>query len=523
MNRRSFFSMLTHGSTFRTEHEGDTPRPVITAGLEAYSQPLSRSDASHLLRRLTFAPTHGVLSQIVGKSAEEAVDMLLGDGKEPDPTSPGKWVDEAQEDPYNVDIVTRNSIEAIWKNNFARLQEWWVEIMRSEALPAREKLTLLWSGHFTSEFTYDLGYIPPQLLYRQNLMLRKNRLSNLKTFAEEVTVDAAMLVYLGGVLNVKGKPNENYGRELMELFTCGIGWYTEGDVKEAARILTGWKASLYSDAPAPNGLFNSYFSSKDHDIGAKQYMGQSIPARDDTTNTEFLVRSQEIGGLLNILFTERADAVGTYIANKLYRYFVYSNPSESDAAIISALRDLFKQNDFQLRPVLKALLSSAHFFDAANRGAQIKTPAEYVVGLGRQLDIRLSGAAASMKLMEQEIMDPPNVSGWEGYRSWISTKTYPQRTKFARDLITSLTDAQAVVLIKQFPDYTDVNKLVTAMTEYYLPMPVSQARHDNYVKILLNNAPDYEWGNILKDAAACGTRFRGFLNALVKAPDFHLC
>ena len=523
MDRRYFLNFLTAGSSFRTQTSESATRAEITAGLAPYATQLTLDDAYHLLRRYTFAPTKSVADQLVGKTADTAVDMLLGTGSEADPTSPGSWVDIAQENPATVDIVTRGGIESTWKTNFGKLQNWWIDLMRSEAFPATEKLTLFWSGHFTSEFTFDEAFLPPQVLYRQNLMLRKNRLSDLMSFIEEVTLDAGMLVYLGGVLNVKGKPNENYAREVMELFSCGIGWYTEGDIREASRVLTGWKSSLYSDSPAKNGLFNSYFEPRDHDIGAKQYMGQSIPARDDTTNTEFLVRTEEIRKMISILFEYRTDAIAKYISRKLYRYFVYSSPSGSDEAIISEMANIFMQNNFQVRPLLKALLSSQHFFDTANRGVQIKTPAEYVVGFARQLGVSLTTGSAAMGLLEQVLMDPPNVAGWTGYRTWISTKTFPQRMKYAKDLITALSDAQIQTFIKQFPNYNDVNKIVDAMTAYFLPVAVSTSRHDYYVNILINNGQPYEWTSIVNDVATCSVRVRNFLNAIVKAPDFHLC
>ncbi|MBL7975023.1 MAG: DUF1800 domain-containing protein [Candidatus Kapabacteria bacterium] len=523
MNRRSFFSMLTHGSTFRTENDTGGNRTQAVEGLDQHTTPLTRAEAFHLLRRITFAPTLPLINQIVGKTASEALEIILGTGNEPAPTSPGTWVDQAQENPAGVDIVTKGSIESTWKSNFAKLQNWWIEQMRTEQFPAQEKLTLFWSGHFTSEFTFDLGYIPPQLLYRQNLLLRKNRIGDFRQFLEDVTLDAAMLVYLGGNLNEKGKPNENYGREMMELFSCGISWYTEGDVKEAARVLTGWKASQFSDDVAKNGLFNAYFEPSKHDVGAKQFMGQTIAGRDDTINTEFLVRTEEIRGIINILFNERANPIGNFMMRKLYRYFVYSNPGTSDVTIIEALRESFKNNQFQIRPVVKELLTSKHFFDKANIGVQIKTPAEFVVGLARQLNIPLTTGAASMALMEQTLIDPPNVAGWDGYRTWISTKTFPQRITFANAVIKTLTDAQATAFVKQFDTYTDINKFVSGLTEYFLPVAVGQARLDYYKKILLSNGPDYEWANIIANAATLNTRLQATLRALAKAPDFHLC
>ncbi|MCX7930024.1 MAG: DUF1800 domain-containing protein [Chlorobi bacterium] len=515
MNRRAFLALARTGPA-RTA--------VPTASIAPYQQPLTRDDALHLLRRTTFGPTLELVEQLVGKSAEEAVALLLGNSaSEPPVPSPGQWVNQAQEDPRGVDIVTRGQIEATWQSNFRNLQQWWIDLMRTEKFPAREKLTLFWSGHFTTEFTYDLGYIPPQVLYRQNLMLRRMRLSNFRSFLEEVTLDCAMLEYLGGTLNVAGKPNENYAREMMELYSTGIGWYTEGDVKEAARVLTGWKASLYSDAPAPNGLFNTWFKPSDHDIGAKQFLGLSIPARDQDTNTEYLVRTGEVRRMIEILFGQRAEAIARFMVGKLYRYFVYSNPEASDAEVLAALMDIFVANDFELRPLLTTLLSSEHFFDPANRGVQIKSPADYVVGLARQMGVSLPGAADALARMEQDLIDPPDVSGWREYRTWISTKTLPQRVQYVQQLIASLADTQAQEFVRSFDRWQSVDSFVAELTRFLLPRPVGTNRLSYYTSVLLAGAPNYEWPAIVNNAQAVGTRLRALLRTIVKAPDYHLC
>lgn len=522
--RREFFSLFTRGLAERPVARGE--RMAVAGGLEPYATPLTPDDAYHLLRRVTFAPTVALAQQLTGKTANEAVELLLGDGSDDAPAPPGDWVDSWTENPANADLPTRFAIEDMWESNFAALQRWWVGLMGSETLPAREKLTLFWSGHFTSEFSYDDYFMPPQLLYRQNQLLRSLRLGGFRELAEEVTLNGAMLAYLGGELNKVGKPNENYARELLELFTTGLGWYTEGDIQEAARVLTGWRIAKFSDEPALNDRYNTYFDAPSHDIDAKQFMGESIAARTPDNNTEFLVRRDEVRELIHIIFRQRTDAAAMFICRKLYHYFVYSKPSAGDEQFIGQLAALFKQEGFAIRPVVAALLKSAHFFDEANRGVQIKTPAENLVGFPRQIGVSSTTESNSMMIaVEQNLMDPPNVAGWEGYRSWISTKTYPLRTQFARTYLQNVSDAALVALARQFADdYTDVYKITTALERYFLPRPVSQARHDNYVKVLLQNAPDYEWPEIiLNNEAGAALRLRALIGAFIKAPDFHLC
>ncbi|MBK9246837.1 MAG: DUF1800 domain-containing protein [Ignavibacteria bacterium] len=528
MNRRSFFSMLTLDSHARemAQTSGTMPeRAALSTGLEPYTKPLTMADALHLLRRLSFAPTVQLATQLVGKSADEAVELLLGTGKELPTTTPPTWIDATDENPAGADPITRSGIENKWKGYFSGLIRWWAEIMRLESSPLTEKLTLFWSGHFTSEFTFDAAYLPPAILYRQNLLIRSSRLGNFQQFAKDITLNGAMVVYLGGILNTKKSPNENYARELMELFTCGIGNYSEGDVKEAARVLTGWKVGQFNDEVARNGMFETYFNAADHDTGSKQILGRSIIARDSDTNTEFLVKSQEIDKLIDIIFEIRADAVAQFISRKLYSYFVYSNPSATDNEMIMQMATLFKQSNFEIRPLVAALFKSAHFYDDANVGVQIKTPAEYVVGIARQLGKTfVSDAGNAMTSMEQTLIDPPNVAGWEGYRRWISTKTYPNRRSFAAAMLASMNDAEVVAMAKQFPDYTDADKLATALEMFFLPKAVSAARHKFYVEeVLLQKQPVYEWAAIMNDTPTAARNIKLLLTTFIKAPDFHLC
>jgi uncharacterized protein (DUF1800 family) len=514
MNRRNFFTSFLKESP---------QRESLAAGLGEYGAPLDRQKAYHLLRRLSFAPTTAQAEELIGKTAREAVEMLLGDGSTPLPAAPGTWVDSTTENPEGADIYTEQQIKATWASNFKNLQLWWAELMRAESGVLKEKLTLFWSGHLTSEFNADEFYTIPQLLYRQNQLLRGSSLGNFKKLIVDITLDGAMLSYLGGDLNSKGKPNENYARELMELFTTGIGWYTEGDVQQAARVLTGWRASKFSDEPSPNGMYNTYFLPAAHDTDAKQFMGTTIAARDTDTNTEFLVKRDEVQKLIDILFKERDDQIARFISRKLYAFFVYSNPSKGDEAVINELADVFKGANFEIRPLLVKLLTSEHFFDEANIGVQIKTPAELIVGFARQIGVAVPDAAGALKSIEQELMDPPNVAGWTGHRSWVSTKTYPLRTQLLRSMLASATDAQLVALVKQLPEYNDADKCTRALEEFFLPKSVSAARHAAYKATLLQNAPEYEWNSIISDGNSAAQRIRALIGAFLKAPDFHLC
>jgi len=521
MNRRDLFSNLVRMSS-RDLSPVET-MPVVLAGLTERTLPLTLEDVLHLYRRVGFSATMAQAKSLVGKTAVEVVDALLGSDTEPDHPSPGAWVDVATENPAGADLQTRNAIEASWYTYHALLSNWWLGHMKADT-KAVEKLSLFWMSHWVSEFSFDAETVTlPQALYRQYKVLRKGRLGDMKQMALDVTVDNAMVWYLGGHFNESGKPNENYGRELLELFTTGIGWYTEGDVKEASRVLTGWKASRYSDEPSPNGIYNTWFAAAKHDTGAKQFMGQPIPARTADNNTEYQVKNEEVFELIKIIFEERPIELSRFIAEKFYRYFVYSSKGDVDVAFVAELATVFAASGFQLRALARALFTSERFFDQALRGVQIKTPFEFVVGVQRQLGLDAADPMSWMAKMDQNVMDPPNVAGWPGYRSWISTNTYPVRRQLTDLMIRQMTDAQAVTFIKQFDDHTDVRKFVRGVIAYLLPVSVSQAREDFYVSALMQSAPEYEWVNIIESASAAGQRLRTLITTISKAPDFQLC
>lgn len=499
--------------------------PSLQSGLEPLSGTLSYRQALHLLRRVSFSATQTQAQALVGKTAEEAVALVLdGAPNAPLPEPPaGDWINEMTENPDNADNDTRNQIHSRWRAQFAGLQSWWTAQMLNEGVTAREKIVLFWSGHFTSEFDFDDMFNPPQLLYRQNQTLRAFAFGDFRALAEEMTLDGAMLNYLGGTLNSKGAPNENYARELLELFTTGVGHYTEGDVQEAARALTGWRASRFNDEPRPNGSYATYFLPSAHDTGAKRFLGVVIPARDSDMNTEFLVRQGEVRRLIDIIFEQRGEEAARFICTKIYRFFVDAHPQRTPEGFIRQMAALFRKANYEILPLLKALFASAHFFDESVVGAQIKTPAELVVGLARQLGASAANAAGAMKSMEQDLIDPPTVAGWEGHRFWLSAKTYPLRVQYAQTLIRSMSAASLAAWARRFPLADNPTALAGGIAEFLFPKPLSETRLQAYRATLLGGAPDYEWRVILQDDNAAATRLKALLAQMAKAPDMQLC
>jgi hypothetical protein len=255
-------------------------------------------------------------------------------------------------------------------------------------------MTLFWHGHFTS----GLREVKRAgLMHEQNGFLRTHALSDFRTLLRGISRDAAMLVYLDNGKNVKGRPNENYARELMELFTMGEGHYTEQDVREAARAFTGW-------ASGPRGFV---VQASRHDDGEKTFLGRTGQFDGDD--------------IIEIILEQPATA--EYLARKLWAFFVESEPDET---IVQRLAETIRLTDYDLREAMRTILSSDAFYGPRARFALVKSPVELMAGTLRRLAIPpgdLRAANDVLRQMGQELFQPPNVKGWDGGRAWISTNT----------------------------------------------------------------------------------------------------
>jgi len=501
------------------------------------NSPWDELRAGHLLRRTMMAPTWADIEALVTLGdPDKAVDLLLNSTSTP--TAPAAGNDQT-ENPYLLAIQAQYPIFGKWESDAAALRGWWANLQLTASNSIQEKMTAFWSGHFTTQFnTGEEQYVIAPLLFRQNNLFRtfgnipsgaqNGSLGNFKDLVKSVTLDGAMLVYLGGNQNSVGAPNENYAREVMELFTCGLGGgYTETDVHAAARILTGWRVGQYTNDEAPNGIFNTYFVPGAHDTGDKTYFEADFPAIDATTNTQYQVQQNEIDRMIDVLFTNTADSIATFICTKLYKFFVYSDPDttsdSTEQSVIAAMATLFQSGNWEIKPVVSTLLKSEHFFDNINIGAQIKTPAEYVIGMARQLAPAYS-IDGNMTAIDEQFFQPPNVSGWPGYHDWITTNTYPTRGTEAGATIQLMDDNAAIAFVEQFPNYSDVNALSTAIGQLLLPRPLSSARATAFAQKLAGTTQTYEWGSILASSpATAANNIRDLLNYISSLPDFELC
>jgi uncharacterized protein (DUF1800 family) len=534
LSRRNFFTSFIPASSGNSiPKKGKREFMPLSSPLDPFvpdaNNPWNEYLAGHLLRRTMMAPTWSDIEALVALGGPgPAVDLLLNATSTP--AAPAV-ASVAEQDPNSTsNQVLRGSYIGALVSDASSLRGWWENLQVTATNSIQEKMVAFWSGHFTTEF--DLGdesYVVAQLLYIQNQLFRSNALGNFQDLVKAVTLDGAMLVYLGGNQNVAGAPNENYARELMELFTCGLGGgYTETDIHAAARILTGWQASQFAQEKDPNGMFQTYFEPTLHDTGDKTFFLTDFPAIDAASNTQDLVQKNEIDQLINVLFEKTGNSIATFICTKLYKFFVYSDTNTSDLteqAVIGAMASMFMQ-DWEIKPVVSALLKSAHFFDNNNIGCQIRTPAEYVIGLARQISSSVS-IDGSMTNDQQQFFQPPNVSGWPGYHDWLTTNTYPLRGTQAASLIQGISDNDALAFIQQFSNsiYSDVNKLATAIGQLLLPRPLSSTRETTFTyKLLGTDTNDGEWPTVLKGPLpTLATNIRSLLTYIIALPDFELC
>jgi len=271
---------------------------------------------------------------------------------------------------------------------------WWLKRMAYGQYPLQEKLTFFWSGHFTTSARDERA---ASLMWQQNETLRQNCAGNFRTFVKQISRDPAMLDFLNNQQNRKAHPNENYARELMELFTLGIGNYTENDIKESARAFTGWAHD------GDDFIFRKF----DHDYGPKTFFSRTGNFDGDD--------------VIEIILQHHACA--PYIAGRMLNYFVQDEP---DPEVCKSLGNILKENDYDLRPALQVLFKSKLFYSPSVIGGQIKSPVQLVIGSMRMLEVdppNMTQVMVALDQMGQVPFAPPNVKGWPGGRTWINTST----------------------------------------------------------------------------------------------------
>jgi uncharacterized protein (DUF1800 family) len=493
----------------------DVPPPAeritLLGGLTPYNGPWGYAQAAHLLRRTSFGLKKSDLDALIPLTMDSAVNTMLTVATNPpappvnnynnpeftDPVVPlgQTWINQ----PYELEAEGYR-IES-WRG-------WWYDRMLQQNTSILERMTLFWHNHFATQT--EIVYWG-RSVYEMNQLLRENALGNFKQLVKAVTTEGMMLVYLNGYLNTKGAPDENYARELQELFTIGkegAQQYTEDDVVAAARVLTGWKINF----PTNN---NTYHYPVDHDFDNKQFSS----FYNNTVIQGSVDGNAELDAMLDMIF-ERPE-VAEFICRKLYRWFIYYNIDDNaEQNIIQPLATIFRANNYEIKPVLEALLKSEHFFEAAQTGCFIKTPVDIAIGTLRTFNVNIPDStpwdefvgryylSAYLGNMSMLPGDPPNVAGWQPfrqtpqyYRAWINGDTLRNRNLFT-DILTAYyletpNDQITIDLLAfagQFSDPGNPVTLVEDITKLLFPLPLSATKKFLLKSILLSNLPlDSYW------------------------------
>lgn len=511
--------------------------------LTPYAGPFGRPELIHLLRRTLFGVSPADLAHFNGMTLQQVVDELLTFTNNTTPPLKAYSADDGNGnlDPALLDTPVQYG--TTWVNTprdpnevnpdpaisrMISFIEWWSGLMIHQDRNLREKLTLFW--HNTLVTQISVAFLP-EANYRYSQLLRTHAKGNFRQMMYDMSVDTCMLYYLNGYLNNAFAPDENYARELMELFTLGEGsGYTESDVQQAARVLTGWTI-LVESGGNPIVPITTYFPFL-HDTGNKQFssfFNNTVIVGDAGPNGG----QTELNALLDMIFLK--EEVNLHICRELYRFFVHSDIDATvEADVIEPLAQIFRDNSAdpeQMSFVLNALFTSAQFFDTNIRGCMVKSPIDYTYGMVRQLglpfpnntqleaqystwfDIRNIAAYAG-----QALGDPPNVAGWSAYHQfpqydtlWMDAANYALR-KFISDYVcfaglstpsTTYEPQSANLTFKiHFPDFvaqfqnpTDPNALIAEACELLFATPISQAVRDQMKTnfLLFGQQTDLYW------------------------------
>ncbi len=388
----------------------------------------------HLYRRAAFGATYSELEAGLKASPEVLIDQLLKGG-------PGLSEFDAEMAPLAQNLARYNDV--------AHLRAWWLARMLHSPHPLQEKITLFWHNHFATSFAKVQS---TRFMLGQYELLRRHALGHFSEMLREMSSDPAMLIWLDGRDSKKGNPNENYARELMELFSLGIGHYTEKDIREAARAFTGWEIQGTK----------AVFIPKQHDDGKKTVLGQT-----GNWNADDIVR---------ICLQQQSAA--PFIVGKLYRFLISESVAPTPE-LLEPLAQQFRKNGYDFGALVKTMLSSNLFFSPLIYRTRIKSPVDFVLNIVRGLEgkIGATALAQSLEQLGQNLFSPPSVKGWDGGKTWLNGQTLLFRQNLALGL-TSTEDGRfgrrcdPAALVRKYQKESD-SELVDFFLRLFLQGDVS--------------------------------------------------
>ena len=476
---------------------------------------ISYDEAAHLLRRMGFGGSPEEISALVTRGREGAVDSLL-----------------------NVTAVANDELDALIARSFdfsnpdnfprfnrAELQRWWFTRMAHTRRPFEEKMTLFWHNYFATA----ASKVDDRFMLVQNVKLRALALARFDDLLLTVARDPAMLIWLDGIVNVKDSPNENWARELQELFTMGIhdvvtgeANYTEGDVKEIARAFTGWKFRFNRGGNPYD--FPFFLNPAEHDNGAKTIYGQTANFSGEDVITLVAARP----------------ATGRFLVKKIFDFFVYPFDlnSAGDRATIEKFADVYVSSSHSIRTLVRAIFTSDEFFSSRARFALVKTPVELIVGAIRMLGARYNPGdynprtssnvlAQISNFLGQELFNPPDVAGWNLNLGWINTAALLNRFTWADFLTINRTadlNSPGVWLShEQLRKYTrgnakkTVNSFLSVLGPLIVDPPTVKA-----LRAYLQTGDDGSFAAFVNDDRVIDKKGRGLVHLIMCLSEFQL-
>jgi uncharacterized protein (DUF1800 family) len=465
-------------------------------------KPWNKKRIAHLLKRTGYGAHIDRIDSLSQLTPSQAVDEIIQQSIDASLPETPSWIDETPPYPFNGQYALANQERA------REFKIAWTDEMRKA--PLRERLAFFWRNHFVISSHNDI-FAP--LWHRYLTVIRTHTFGNFKEFAKAIGLDHGMLIFLDGQMNSSRdqNPQENYAREFLELFLMGITDkhgklnYTQKDISELAKAFSGYAVRLRPEFEVtydPDRFF-------DED---KTILGR-------TGNFDY----EEA---IEVVFEERAEEIAYYICRKLYRWFVYEGANDE---IVEKMADLFLSSDFEILPVISALLKSEHFFDEDIMGAKIKSPIEFLNALYVETGIEPDQSLKErqerwLRDLGQDPIDAPNVAGWPGYHLWLDNTTVTHRWNIARRTLTHMLPNNAVDVVGLSRkiagnDAGDPEKLAMHLTQYFISVPLPDSETADFKDVLLNGIPDDEWDI---DESGAEQHILGFIQHLRELPEYNL-
>ena len=465
------------------------------------NKPWTAKQINLVVRRLGFGCSLSDIDLHLNSTPKSLIDDIVDGASNMEVTTAPEW-SQWDNKQFNKSVNNKNYYHTIWQRQAFK------DIINNGF---RERLTLFWSNHFVIEYK-DVNQ--PAYLYQYYALIQSHALGNFKTFVSEMGLAPAMLRYLNGFENKKNSPNENYARELYELFTLGEGnGYIQEDITETARALTG-----YNRFKTYLGVIE--FNENSFDKGPKTIFGRS--------------GNWGYNDVIDILFEEKKDLIANFICNKIYRYFV---SPQLNSSVVSAMAETFKQNEFELKPVLKQLFKSEHFFDSVNSNVIIKSPIDLMLGLHHSLsfeykdnvDLELN-FRNKCREMGQEVFSPVDVAGWQGNHDWINSETLPKRWEFADYLLIKYWQKnknQFKTFIQSLvgSDQTDLRVIVTQLKDFmFCPYEIKEEEMTDAIKTFMGEVPEsyFEDGTWSLNSNSVPKQVYDLMRFFITLPEFQL-